>query len=53
MTRWLAAAFLMASLSAPAVAQEQFDLELMTYPEVAAAMQHGLYRPRCSSWPRN
>ena len=41
MTRWLMAAFLMASLSAPAAAQEQVDLELMTYPEVAAAMQHG------------
>ena len=41
MTRWLLAAFLLASCSAPAAAQEQVDLELMTYPEVAAAMQHG------------
>lgn len=41
MTRWLLAAFLLASLSEPAAAQEQLDLELMTYPEVAAAMQHG------------
>jgi creatinine amidohydrolase len=41
MTRWLLAAFLIASLSATAAAQEQVDLELMTYPEVAAAMQHG------------
>ena len=41
MTRWPLAAFLIAALSAPAAAQEQVDLELMTYPEVAAAMQHG------------
>jgi creatinine amidohydrolase/Fe(II)-dependent formamide hydrolase-like protein len=40
-TRWLAAAFLVAALAAPAAAQEQVDLELMTYPEVAAALQHG------------
>ena len=41
MTRWLLAAFLTASVGTPAAAQEQVDLELMTYPEVAAAMQHG------------
>jgi creatinine amidohydrolase len=41
MKRLLLATLLLASLSAPAAAQEQVDLELMTYPEVAAAMQHG------------
>jgi creatinine amidohydrolase/Fe(II)-dependent formamide hydrolase-like protein len=41
MTRWLLAAFLMAAISGPAAAQEQVDIELMTYPEVATAMQHG------------
>ena len=41
MKRWLLATLLLASFSAPAAAQEQVDLELMTYPEVAAAMQHG------------
>jgi len=41
MKRWLLATLLLASFSAPAAAQEQVDLELMTYPEVAAAMQRG------------
>lgn len=41
MTRWLLATCLVAALGAPAAAQEQVDLELMTYPEVAAAMHRG------------
>jgi len=41
MTRWLLATVVAASFCAPAAAQDQVDLELMTYPEVAAAMQHG------------
>ena len=36
-TRWLLAAFVITSLNAPAAAQERVDLELMTYPRVAAA----------------
>jgi creatinine amidohydrolase/Fe(II)-dependent formamide hydrolase-like protein len=40
-TRGLLAAFLIAALGAPAAAQEQVDLELLTYSEVAAALQRG------------
>jgi creatinine amidohydrolase len=39
---WLLLSLLTGSLGAAApAAQEQVDLELMTYPEVAAALQHG------------
>lgn len=41
MKRTLLATVLTAGIWAPALAQEQVDIELMTYPEVAAAMQSG------------
>ena len=41
MRRTLLTALLAAATCATAAAQGQVDLELMTYPEVAAALQHG------------
>jgi creatinine amidohydrolase len=39
--RIVLATILAIGLSAPAIAQQQVDMELMTYPEIAAAMQTG------------
>jgi len=39
--RTLLATVLATGISVPVLAQEQVDIELMTYPEIAAAMQNG------------
>jgi creatinine amidohydrolase len=39
--RTVLATILAVGLTAPAIAQQQVDMELMTYPEIAAAMQAG------------
>jgi creatinine amidohydrolase len=41
MRKALLATVLATSLCMPVLAQEPVDIELMTYPEIAAAMQHG------------
>ncbi len=41
MRRTLLATIVAAGIWAPALAQEQVDIELMTYPEIAAAMRNG------------
>ena len=41
MRRTVLATILAIGLSTPAIAQQQVDMELMTYPEIAAAMQTG------------
>ena len=41
MRRTLLATVLATGISVPVLAQEQVDIELMTYPEIAAAMQNG------------